>query len=113
LIPLLRRIKLCSLWYSFFLSFTWSVNCILGVLNLWANIHLSVKAYHVCSFVIGLPHSGWYFLVPSICLRILWIHCFNSWVVNCVIYCVNVPHFLYPSLCWGTSGFFPDCGYYK
>jgi hypothetical protein len=23
-------------------------------------MHLSVSAYHVCSFVIGLPHSGWY-----------------------------------------------------
>jgi hypothetical protein len=35
-----------------------------------------VSAYHVCSFAIGLPHSGWYFLFPSICLRILWSHCF-------------------------------------
>jgi hypothetical protein len=24
----------------------------------------------MCSFVTGLPHSGCYFLVPSICLRI-------------------------------------------
>jgi hypothetical protein len=30
----------------------------LGILSFWANIHLSVSAYHVCSFVIGLPHSG-------------------------------------------------------
>jgi hypothetical protein len=28
------------------------------ILNFWANIHLSVSAYHVCSFVIGLPHLG-------------------------------------------------------
>jgi hypothetical protein len=28
------------------------------LLCFWANIHLSVTAYHVCSFVIGLPHSG-------------------------------------------------------
>ena len=28
------------------------------ILSFWANIHLSVSAYHVCSFVIGLPHSG-------------------------------------------------------
>ena len=26
-------------------------NCILGVLSFWANIHLSVTAYHVCSFM--------------------------------------------------------------
>ena len=34
-----------------------NVNFILGILNFWANIHLSVSAYHVFSFVIGLPHS--------------------------------------------------------
>ena len=27
-------------------------------LSFWTNIHLSVSAYHVCSYVIGLPHSG-------------------------------------------------------
>jgi hypothetical protein len=27
------------------------------ILNFWANIDLSVSAYHVCSFVIGLPHQ--------------------------------------------------------
>jgi hypothetical protein len=30
----------------------------LGVLSFWANIHLSVRAYHVSSFVTGLPHSA-------------------------------------------------------
>ena len=58
------------IWSSLFLSFMCSVNCILGIPSFWTNIHLSVSAYHVCYFVIGLPHSGWYFLVPSICLRI-------------------------------------------
>jgi hypothetical protein len=33
-------------------------NCILGILSFWANIHLSVSAYQVTSFVIGLSHSG-------------------------------------------------------
>jgi hypothetical protein len=28
------------------------------ILSFWANIHISVSAYHVCSFVIGLPQSG-------------------------------------------------------
>jgi hypothetical protein len=56
--PLLRRTKVSTLWSSLFLSFKLSVNCILGILNFWANIHLSVSAYHMCSFVIGLPHSG-------------------------------------------------------
>jgi hypothetical protein len=27
------------------------------ILSFWANIHLSVSTCHVCSFVIGLPHS--------------------------------------------------------
>ena len=36
---------------SFFLSFMCFENCILGILNFWANIHLSVSTYHVCSFV--------------------------------------------------------------
>jgi hypothetical protein len=55
---LLRRTEAPTLRSSFFLSFMWSVNCILGIWSFGANIHLSVSAYHVCSFVIGLPHSG-------------------------------------------------------
>ena len=39
------------------------------VQNLFPNIHISVCIYYMCSFVTGLPHSG-YFLVPPICLRI-------------------------------------------
>jgi hypothetical protein len=41
------------------LSFLWSVSCFMGILNFLPNIHLSVGTYHVCSFVTGLPHSGW------------------------------------------------------
>jgi hypothetical protein len=33
-------------------------NFILGILSFWANIHLSMSAYHVCSFVIRLPGLG-------------------------------------------------------
>ena len=55
LFPLLRRIEVFILWSSFFLSFMWFANCILGILSFWVNIHLSVSEYHVCSFVIGLP----------------------------------------------------------
>jgi hypothetical protein len=43
-----------------------SVNLSMGILSLlvkrilgfWANIHSSVSAYHVYSFVIGLSHLG-------------------------------------------------------
>ena len=56
LFPILRRGKVSTLWSSFFLSFMCFANCILGILSFWANIHLSVSAYQVTSFVIGLPH---------------------------------------------------------
>jgi hypothetical protein len=65
--PFLRRSEVSTLWSS--LSFMSFANCILGILSFWANIHLSVSAYHVCSFVTGLPHSGRYPPDPSICLR--------------------------------------------
>jgi hypothetical protein len=58
LFSLLRRTEASTLWSSLFLSFMWSVNCILGIPSFWASTHLSVNAYHVCSFVIGLPHLG-------------------------------------------------------
>jgi hypothetical protein len=54
----LRRDEVFRLWSSFFLSFMCFSNCILGILSFWANIYLSVSAYHVSSFVIRLPHSG-------------------------------------------------------
>ena len=65
---ILRRSKVSTLWSSFFLSFMHFANCILDILSFWVNICLSVSAYHVCSFVIGLPHSGGYPPGPSICL---------------------------------------------
>ena len=53
LFPLLRKIRLSILWSSLFLSFLWFVICILAFHSFWADIHLSVSAYHVFSFVIG------------------------------------------------------------
>jgi hypothetical protein len=43
---------------SLFLSFVCFANCSLGILSFWTNIHLSVSAYQMCSFVIGLPQLG-------------------------------------------------------
>ena len=76
LFPILRRNDVSTLWSSFFLSFMGFADCILVILSFWDNIHLSVNAYHVCSFVIGLSPLGRYHPDPSICLRISWIHCF-------------------------------------
>jgi hypothetical protein len=44
-----RRNKVSTLWSSFFLSFMCFTNCVLGILSFWANIHMSVSAYHVSS----------------------------------------------------------------
>jgi hypothetical protein len=54
LLPILRRNEVATLWSSFFLSFMCFANCILGILHFWANIHLTVSVYHVCSFVLGV-----------------------------------------------------------
>ena len=67
LFPLLRRIKVSTLW-SLFLSFMCFANCILGILSFWANIHLSVSAYLMTSFVFGLVHSRRYPPDTSICI---------------------------------------------
>ena len=56
LFPVLRRGEVSTLWSSFFLGFMCFAKYILFILSFWANIHLSVSAYHVSSFVIGLPH---------------------------------------------------------
>ena len=102
LFPLLRRTKTSSIWSSFFLSVTWSANYILGIPSFWVNIHLSVSAYHVCSFVTGLPHSEWYFLVPYICLRISWSHFFKAEWCNCITFSMSIPPLKY---IWVLSSF--------
>jgi hypothetical protein len=56
LFPILRRNEVSTLWSSLILSFMCFANCILGILSFWAIIHISASAYHVSSFVIGLPH---------------------------------------------------------
>jgi hypothetical protein len=100
---LLRRTEASTLHPSFFLSFIWSMNCIFGILSFWGNIHLSMSAYYVCSFVTGLPHSGWYFLfLDAFAWEFHGIVVFNNWVE---FHCVNVPHCLYPFLFWKTCGF--------
>jgi hypothetical protein len=55
--PILGRNEVSTSSSSFLIILCFG-SCILGILSFLANIHLSVSAYHVCSFVIGLPHSG-------------------------------------------------------
>jgi hypothetical protein len=74
LFPLLKRTEVYTLWSSF-LSLMWSVNYILGIPSFWANIHL-LWVHTTCVLLWLGYHSEWYFLVPSICLRMSWGHCF-------------------------------------
>ena len=46
----LKACAITPIWSSFFLSFRWSVNCILGIRSFWVNTHFSLSAYHVCVF---------------------------------------------------------------
>jgi hypothetical protein len=55
LLPILLRNEVSTLWSSF-LIFMCFGSCILGILGFWGNNHLLVSAYHMTSFVIGLPH---------------------------------------------------------
>jgi hypothetical protein len=59
LFPIQGRNDISMSWSSFFIFLCFG-SCILGILGVWANIHLSVSAYQVTSFVSWLPHSGWY-----------------------------------------------------
>jgi hypothetical protein len=49
LFPLLRSTVASRLCFSIFLSFMWSVYCILGIPSFRANSYLSGHAYHVSS----------------------------------------------------------------
>jgi hypothetical protein len=73
LFTILRRNEVFMHWSSF-LIFLCIANCILGILGFWDNIHLPVSAYQVTSFVIGLPHSGWYPPITSISMFIASSH---------------------------------------
>ena len=69
------------------------MSCILVILRFWANIHLSVYIYHVYPFVSGLPHSGWYFIVPSCACRFHEFIIFNCWVVP-LCKCTTISEFI-------------------
>ena len=109
LFPLLRSTKASTHWSSFFLSFMWSVDGILGILNFWANIYLSASTYYVYSFVTGLSHDD-IFKFHLYAWEFHEVIVFNSCVV---FHCVNILHFVYPFLWWGTSGLFPASDYCK
>jgi len=61
-----------------------------------------VTAYHVCFSAIGLPQSGWYFLLNPFACEFHDVLVFDSWVV---FHCVAVQNFLYPFLVEGHLGY--------
>jgi hypothetical protein len=56
LFPILRRNEVSTHWSSLFLIFLCFANYILCILGFCTNTLLSVRAYLMTSFVIGLPH---------------------------------------------------------
>jgi len=65
----LRGIEASSYGSFCLLNFLQSVGCIIGILYFLDNVHFLVIIYYARSFGPGLPHSGWYFLIPSIYLQ--------------------------------------------
>jgi hypothetical protein len=59
LFPFLRRTEASTFWPYFFLSFIWLVNCILGILSFWANVHLLVSTHRVCVCVCVCVFCDW------------------------------------------------------
>jgi hypothetical protein len=96
LFPILRRNEVSTLWSSFFLIFLCLANCIWGILLIWINIHLSVSAYQVTSFVIGYLTKDYILQIYPFAQEFHKFIIFNRGILP---HGVNVPHFLYPFLC--------------
>jgi hypothetical protein len=88
-----------------------SIGCILGILLSLANIHLSVSTYHASTLGSELPHSQCYFLVYPCVWQIHNVLCLKK-NPNRIPLC-KLTTYSISILCWGTSGLFPDYGYYK
>jgi hypothetical protein len=69
LFPPLSVIQISMSGPSFLFNFFGSVGISWVFCTYWANIHSLVSTYHACHFGSALPHSRWYFLVPSIYLQ--------------------------------------------
>ena len=88
----------------------------------------SVSVLYIESFVLFLDSTDkWYHILfgffcltyfsklnillgPSMCCKWQYFILFYAWVV---LYCIYVPHLLYPFLCWGMFWLFPCLGYCK
>jgi hypothetical protein len=63
-------LQVSLLGLSFLFNLFGCVEHSMGTLFFMANIHLYVSTFLIFIFESGLPHSGWYFLVPSIYLHL-------------------------------------------
>lgn len=69
LFSLLSEIQASPLGPFILFGFFGSVEHSMGFLYFTARIHLWMSTHHACPFGSGIPHSGWHFLVLSICLQ--------------------------------------------
>ena len=102
LFPLLRRTEISTVWSSFFLSFMWSVNCILGILNFWANIHLSVNMHLkwlICTCYPQHIHS----LMPGTSQILTCLRCYQECASNETMQVIDTGHRRNKSSCFSNS----------
>ena len=69
LFPLLRRIKVSTLWSSFFSSYIWFVNCVLGILRFWATCVAETEG----KAIQRLPHLGIHPIYSHQTQTLLWM----------------------------------------
>ena len=84
----------------YYLGFFGYVPYSMTILHIMINAHLS-EYIPTCLSGSGLPYSGWYSQVLSICLKHSWCLCFNSLTV---FHCVPILHFFIYSSVEGHLG---------
>ena len=112
LFPFPRMMHAPVLVSSVLPCFSRAMDCSLVILCFLSNIkyHLWVKIYCVCFSGPGLPYSGCFDLVPSICLWVSWCHCFLPLSNAPLCKCTTFP---YPFVSWKALRLLPASGYYK
>ena len=101
----------------------WSIHALVFLLDflVFWGMYLGYPRVSELKSTYQLVHIKWLLLWLGYITQddILQIHPFgqefHKFIVKSrvVLHCVNVPQFLYPFFCWGTSGLFPAFGYYK
>jgi hypothetical protein len=89
------------------LSFIWSVSCIMGIPKFFL-ISIYQWVHTICVLLwLGYLTQDDILEFHVFAFKFYEVIVFNIWVA---LHCVSIPHFLYPFLCWGTSGLVPASG---